>query len=301
MATGVTIQSLDWGNRTPDRFIDAAVKNAKILDLFTIIDGVKNKVQVPIFTGSLSWGNELCVFDPQSTVGIDEKEMTVTNWKWSFQNCKEALQTSYRSKLLKTGANTEETMDAGFGEWVFDYFAKLSSEKVVTLAASEIKTEILADSDVIDYDSGLASVDETNILAAMKGAYKLLSVSLLNQLFGGADRDFKPAFFMNSSMLQYYQLAIAALYTTVYDGWAEGNVMPYLGMEVLLFTTWSAHTFMLTNPSNLVMVVDDYADVNAIQAQYEAKVSSDYLWGQFTIGFSYLKGEDIVYAYDKTP
>lgn len=301
MATGVTIATLDWGNRTPDRFIDAAVKNAKILDLFTIIDGVKNKVQVPIFTGTLNWGNELCVFDPQSVTTIDEKEMTVTNWKWSYQNCKESLQTSYRSKLLKSGANTEETMDAGFAEWVFDYFAKLSSEKVVTLAASEIKTEILADASVTDYDTGAAALSETTILAAMKGAYKLLPAALLNQLFGGADRDFKPAFFMDATMMQYYQLAIAALYTTVYDGWAEGNVMPYLGMDVLLFTTWTTHTFMITNPSNLVMVVDDYADVDAIQSSYEPKVSSDYIWGQFTIGFSYLKSEDIVYAYDKTP
>lgn len=301
MATGVSIETLDWGNRTPSTFIDAAVKNAKVLDMFTLIDGVKNKVQVPIFTGTLSWGNELCTFDPQSTGGIDEKEMTVTNWKWSFQNCKTALQTSYRSKLLKQGANTAETMDAEFGAWVFDYFAKLSSEKVITLAASEIVTEILADADVIDYDTSAASIDETTILAAMKGAYKLLSSDLLNQLYGGADREFMPAFFMNAKMIQSYQLAIAALYTTVYDGWAEGNIMPYLGMNIHLFSTLSDATIILTNPSNLVMVVDDYADVNAINAEYEAKVSSDYIWGQFTIGFSYLQSGNIVYAYDKTP
>lgn len=301
MATGLTIAPLDWGNRTTDKFIDSAVKNAKVLDLFTLIDGVKNKVQVPIFTGTLSWGNELCVFDPQSTGGIDEKEMTVTNWKWSYQNCKEALQTSYRSKLLKQGANNAETMDVGFAEWVFDYFAKLSAEKVVTLAATEIVAEILTDAAVIDYDSGVASVDETTILAFMKGAYKLLSSDLLNQLFGGSDREFKPAFLMNANMIQSYQLAIAALYTTVFDGWAEGNIMPYLGMEIILFNTLGDSTAILTNPSNLVMVVDDYADVKAINAEYEPKVSSDYIWGQFTLGFSYLKSGNIVYAYDKTP
>ncbi len=80
MATGITIASLDWGNRTPDRFIDAAVKNADVLNLFTLIDNVKSKVQVPIFSGDLNWGSDLCVFDPQSTNAIDEKEMTVTNW-----------------------------------------------------------------------------------------------------------------------------------------------------------------------------------------------------------------------------
>ncbi len=298
MATGITIASLDWGNRTPDRFIDSAVKNADVLNLFTLIDNVKSKVQVPIFTGDLQWGNDLCVFDPQSTTGIDEKEMSVTNWKWSFQNCKTALQTSYRSKMLKQGANNAETMDAQFGEWTYDYFAKLSSEKVVTLAATEIRAELVGDADVIDYDMGATAIDETNILDKMKGAYQLLSNDLLNQLFGGSDREFKPAFLMNANMVQSYQLAIAAAYTTVYDGYADGKIMPFLGMDIILFNTMADGEIILTNPSNLVMVVDDYADTNAINAEYEAKVSSDYIWGQFTIGFSYLKGEDIVFAAD---
>jgi len=43
------------------------------------------------------------------------------------------------------------------------------------------------------------------------------------------------------------------------------------------------------------MLTDDYSDVEAIQAAYKPELSSDYLWGQFTIGFSYKKGEDIVY------
>ena len=295
MATGVTIASLDWGNRTPDKFIDSAVKNANVLNMFTLIDGVKSKVQVPIFDGTLAWGDDFCTFDPQSTASIDEKEMTVSNLKWGFQNCKESLQTSYRSVLLKKGANNAETMDADFGTWVYDRFSKLASQKIVEVAATEIKTELAADADVIDDVHGL-DITEANILTAMAASYKKLSSSLLNQLFGGADRENKPAFFINAKMMQYYQLAIAAKYTTVYDGWAEGNIMPYLGMDIHLFSTLADSEYIITNPSNLVMIVDDYADVNAINAEYEAKVSSDYLWGQFTIGFSYLKGEDIVWA-----
>jgi hypothetical protein len=30
--------------------------------------------------------------------------------------------------------------------------------------------------------------------------------------------------------------------------------------------------------------------------EYEAKESTDNIWGQFKLGFSYLKGEEIVYA-----
>ena len=294
MATGVTIATLDWGNRTPDTFIDAAVKNADVLSMFTLIDGVKSKVQVPIFDGAIQFGNDLCVFDPQSTADIDEKEMTVTNWKWAFQNCKQALQTSYRSLMLRKGANNPETMDAQFAEWVYDFFAKKSSEKIVELAATEIKAEIAGDANVIT--ATIVAPTPTNILAQMQVAYQALTPYLLNQLFGGADREYRPAFFMNAKNMQSYQIAVANAYTTVYDGVADGKLMPYMGLEIILFSTLADDEIILTNPANLVMVVDDYADVEAIQAEYEAKISSDILWGQFTIGFSYMKSENIVYA-----
>lgn len=296
MATGITIASLEWGNRDLTTFIDGVVKNAKVLDLFTLIDGVKSKTQVPIYDAQLTWGNDLCVFDPQSSATIDEKEMTVQNWKWSYQNCKEVLQQTYRSKLLKQGANTDETMDAGFGDWLFDYFAKQSSAKVVELAASEIKTEIAGDTSVIKPTQVAGSIDETNVLARMQAAYKEIPSELLNALFGGADREFAPAYFMSATTMQYYQLAIANAYTTVYDGTAKGSIMPYLGMDVILFSTLANDEFLVTNPANLVMVVDEYTDVNAIQSEYDAKVSSDFIWGQFTIGFSYFVSENIVYS-----
>jgi len=44
----------------------------------------------------------------------------------------------------------------------------------------------------------------------------------------------------------------------------------------------------------LVMLTDDYNDVAAIDSEYEAKENSEYLWGRFKLGFSYLKGDEIV-------
>jgi len=294
MSTGVTIATLDWGNRTPDHFIDSAIKNNKVLDSFTVIDGVKSKVQVPIFSGEINFGNDLCVFDPESTTAINEKEMSVTNWKWAYANCKTALQSSYRSLLLKKGANNAETMDDEFGAWVFDFFAKKSGEKIVELAASEIKAEMTSDADVTDVT--INALTSSTILAEMQTVYSALPSDLLNQLFGGADREYRPTFYMNAKNIQNYQLAIAAAYTTVYDGTAKGEIMPYLGLDIVLFPTLADTEIIATNPANLVMVVDDYADVNAIQAEYDNKTSTDQLWGQFTIGFSYFKGENIVWG-----
>ena len=291
----ISVATLDWGNRTPDLFIDSIVKSAKVLDRFRLIDGVKSKVQVPIFDASLTFGSDLCTFDPQSSASIDEKEMTVSTYKWAFLNCKNVLEATYRSVLLKQGQHNEETMDAQFKDWVFDYFAKLSAQKALELAATALSTEMAADAAVLDYDTN-AAISSANILTLMQGAYETMSANMLSAVYGDADRALKPAFFMGTAAVQAYQIAIAGLYTTTAEGVVEGNIPAYYGMEVIHFPSLAAGEFFISAPENIVMLTDEYNDVRAIDMKYEAELSSDKIWGQFKLGFSYLKGEEIVYA-----
>jgi hypothetical protein len=291
----ISVATLDWGNRTPDLFIDSMVKSAKVLDRFRLIDNVKSKAQVPIFDASLTFGSDLCVFDPQSSASIDEKEMTVTTYKWAFLNCKNVLETTYRSVLLKQGQHNEETMDAQFKDWVFDYFAKLSAQKALELAATALTTEMAADAAVLDYDTN-ATITSANVLSLMEGAYETMSAVMLAAVYGDADRQLKPAFFMGTAAIQAYQIAIAGLYTTTAQGVVEGNIPAYYGMEVVHFASLPAGQFFISAPENLVMLTDDYNDVRAIDMKYESELSSDKIWGQFKLGFSYLKGDEIVYA-----
>ena len=291
----ISVATLDWGNRTPDLFIDSMVKSAKVLDRFRLIDGVKSKVQVPIFDASLTFGSDLCTFDAQSSASIDEKEMTVSTYKWAFLNCKNVLESTYRSVLLKQGQHNEETMDAQFKDWVFDYFAKLSAQKALELAATAITTELAADTAVLDYDTN-AAISSSNILSLMEGAYQTMSAVMLAAVYGDADRALKPAFFMGTAAIQAYQIAIAGLYTTTAQGVVEGNIPAYYGMEVIHFPSLAAGEFFISAPENIVMLTDEYNDVRAIDMKWEAELSSDKIWGQFKLGFSYLKGEEIVYA-----
>jgi roadblock/LC7 domain-containing protein len=271
------------------------VKSAQVLDRFRLIDGVKSKVQVPIFDASLTFGSDLCTFDAQSSASIDEKEMTVSTYKWAFLNCKNVLESTYRSVLLKQGQHNEETMDAQFKDWVFDYFAKLSAQKALELAATGLTTEMAADAAVLDYDTD-ATLSSANILAKMQGAYETMSAVMLSAVYGDADRAYRPAFFMGTAAVQAYQIAIAGLYTTTAQGVVEGNIPAYYGMEVIHFPSLAAGEFFISAPENLVMLTDEYNDVRAIDMKWEAELSSDKIWGQFKLGFSYLKGEEIVYA-----
>jgi hypothetical protein len=292
----ITISNLPYGDRRPDLFIDSMVKSAAVLNRFRLIDGVKAKVNVPIFDASLTFGNDLCTFDPQSTASVGEKEMTVDTYKWAFLNCKNALESSYRGLLLKKGQHNPETMDAEFKDWVFDFFAKKSAEKALELAATELTVEMGADAAVIDTLIGGGALTSLNILDEMEKAYAAMSDLMLAAVYGDADRDFKPAFFMGTVAMQHYQIAIAEKYTTTPQGIVEGNIPAYFGMEVVHFPSLGADQFFVSAPQNLVMLTDEYNDVRAIDMKYEAELSSDKIWGQFKLGFSYLKGDEIVYA-----
>ena len=244
----------------------------------------------------MTFGSDLCTFDAQSSASINEKEMTVSTYKWAFLNCKNVLESTYRSVLLKQGQHNEETMDAQFKDWVFDYFAKLSAQKALELAASGLKTEMTADATVLDYDTNATTISSSNILAAMQGGYETMSAVMLAAVYGDADRTLKPAFFMGTAAIQAYQIAIAGLYTTTAQGVVEGNIPAYYGMEVIHFPSLAANEFFISAPENLLMLTDEYNDVRAIDMKWEAELSSDKIWGQFKLGFSYLKGEEIVYA-----
>jgi len=292
----VNISNLPYGDRSRDLFIDSMIKSAAVLNRFRLIDGVKSKVNVPIFDAALTFGTDICAWDPQSTATIGEKEMTVSEKKWSFLNCKNALEDSYRGLLLKKGQHNPETMDAEFKDWVFDYFAKLSSQYALEMAAAELTLEMGNDAAVIDTLIGGGALTPANILDEMGKAYAAMSDVMLSAVYGDADRDFKPSFFLGTVAMQHYQIAIAEKYTTTPQGIVEGNIPAYFGMEVVHFPSLGADQFFVSAPQNIVMLTDDYNDVKAIDMKYEAELSSDKIWGQFKLGFSYLKGEEIVYA-----
>lgn len=300
----VTIADLDYGNRTPSEFIASTIMDAGIRQYFSMYDGVKDKQQIPVFAGQLSWGTDLCVFDPQSVASIDEKEFVTKNYKWAFKNCKTALQRSYRSLMLKQGQNNSETMDSDFKDWVFDTFSKLAAKHVSTLAHDEIATQILADANVnkIAGAAGSAAkmIDDATVLDELQIIFKSMTeeMYLSNFTVNGVVRD-------QSASLAFvlpYEVYVAA-HVALTNNMAfnerqaiETGKLPltYMGIPLFVDINQSADRVLLAPLDNFVTVVDDIADVKAIQTKYMEELSSDYLWGQFTIGFGYKKSELIV-------
>jgi len=294
---GLTIANLEWGHRDPNHFIDDVVRSTGILDKFFLVDGIKSKHQFPVVDASLTFGTDICVFDPQSSASINEKEMSVSTYKWAFKNCKNVLQNTYRSEFLRKGMNNAQTMDEAFGNWLYERFAKEAGVKVLDLAATEIKAEITGDDAVIKPTQSTNDLtDETQILGELRAAFKAIPQKLREAIYNAADRKYAPAIFVNANVMTAYQLAVADANKVNYADLQKGNnIPPFLGIPIYLFAPLGDQEIIITPPNNLVMLVDSYADVKAIQATYKPELSSDYLWGQFTIGFSYQRGDNIVY------
>ena len=300
----VTIAALEYGNRTESEFIAQTIISAGIQEHFSLFDGVKDKQQIPVFAGSLTWGTDLCVFDPQSVVSIDEKEFVTKNYKWAFKNCKTALQRSYRSLMLKQGQNNQETMDSDFKDWVFDYFSKLASKHIGTLAHAEIATQIAADANVNKTTGGAGTaallVDPATVLAELQGVFKLMTEEMYLSNFNvngvSTDQNIGLSFVLSYEAYQAAHIALTNNMTLNERAQIEAGDLPmkYMGIPIYLDVNQDAERVILAPLDNFVTVVDDIADVKAIQTKYIEELSSDYFWGQFTIGFGYKKSELIV-------
>jgi|TARA_R110002124_G_scaffold249676_2_gene414778 hypothetical protein len=300
----VTIAALEYGNRTESEFIAQTIISAGIQEHFSLFDGVKDKQQIPVFAGSLTWGTDLCVFDPQSVVSIDEKEFVTKNYKWAFKNCKTALQRSYRSLMLKQGQNNQETMDSDFKDWVFDYFSKLASKHIGTLAHTEITTQIAADANVNKTTGAAGSaallVAPATVLAELQEVFKLMTEEMYLSNFNvngvSTDQSIGLAFVLPYEVYQAAHIALTNNMTFNERAQIEAGDLPlkYMGIPIYLDVNQIATRVVLAPLDNFVTVVDDIADVKAIQTKYIEELSSDYFWGQFTIGFGYKKSELIV-------
>ena len=300
----VTIADLDYGNRTPSEFIAATIVEAGVHQYFSLYDGVKDKQQIPVFAGTLTWGTDLCVFDPQSVASIDEKEFVTKNYKWAFKNCKTALQRSYRSLMLKQGQNNSETMDSDFKDWMFDYFAGLAGQKIGALAHDELATQITADANVNKVTGAAGSIAALVAPATVLAQLQLVFLEMTEEMYltnfshnGVAkDQSISLAFILPFEVYQAAHIALTNNMTFNERAQIEAGALPlrYMGISIYLDPNQVATRVLLAPLDNFVTVVDDIADVKAIQTKYMEELSSDYIWGQFTIGFGYKKSELIV-------
>lgn len=290
------ISSLEWGKRQPGEFMQTMVESAAMLNEFTIKDGVKSKLQVPIFDATLVFTSDLCTWNPQSTGEITEKEVSVNTRNWQFENCKSVLEDTYRSEMLMKGQHNAETLDQEFMDWLLQRFADMAAAESVVYAATQITTELAADADVIDVALVAANLlDPTTVIAELEKVYLGASTDLKKAMQGGMIQGYTPKLYVSPNVLAAFSVAYTKQFTTIYG---EGErVYPKLhGMEVMAWDGLSDAQVIMAQPANLWLITDDFNDIKAISTDYEKKINTSYVFGQMKLNFSYGQGERIVYG-----
>lgn len=297
------LASLEWANRTPDEFMQAMLFQSGVHSRYSIYDDVKDKMSIPIFDGTLVFTTDFCAWEPGSSVDITEKEFATKNYKWAFQNCKTALQRTFRSEMLTKGANNEQTLDDQLKDWIFTHFAALSAKHVGSIATTEIMTEIAADGNVIKGTSAdlAASKEAATVLPVLAKVFKDISKEMYLSHFGVngviINKQNSLAMVLPWEVYQAAHIALSTSMTHLERADIEAGKLPlrYMGIDLLVNPDAEDKDILVAEMSNFVTVVDDLADVKAIQLKYIEELNSDYIWGQFIIGFSYKISEEILY------
>lgn len=296
------IGALEWANRDPQDFIQSLITKSDVYRRFTIYDGVKYKKNVPIHTGTIAFHGDLCTFDPQASISVGEKEMSVAPFKWDFSDCKTSLMESWRSEMLRKGLNNDETMDSALADWAFDFFLDSVQEKVLTEAGLQVVDKIENGPDAGDVITVTGTtLDDSNILAQMKAMYLAAPEALLDSIEGESNMTTRPVWMMGGEAYRSYQVAIAAL-NVAYNHSDQDRfpVPPYFGIEVIRFAKLEANVIILAEPTNFVLLTDDLNDTNQINQEYKKLTNTLDVSGQFMLGFDFKDGSRIVYTSSRT-
>jgi len=297
------LAALEWANRTPDEFMQSMLVSSGVHSRYSIYDDIKDKMSIPIFDGSLVFTTDFCKWEPGSSVDITEKEFSTENYKWAFQNCKTALQRTFRSELLTKGANNEQTLDEQLKDWIFMHFSALSAKHIGAVATEKIQAEIDADGNVIKATSAdlEASKDPTQVLGVLAKVFKNISKEMYLSHFNPngviVNKKNSLAIILPWEMFQAAHIALSSKLSFEERAEIEAGRLPlrFMGIDLLLNPDADESNILVGQLSNFVTVVDDLSDVRAIQMKYIEEINSDYIWGQFTIGFSYKVSEEILH------
>lgn len=298
MATTVA-NGLQWSNRKPEEFIESLITSNQVYTNFTLISGVKSTADIPKYDATIAFHSDLCSFDPQASIDVDEKQMAVGDFKWDFSDCKGVLETTWRSELLRKGVNNAEVIDSELADWAYDRFSKLVSEKLLTEAATQIQDKIENGPEAADVNTVIhtAPLTSATILDKMEELYTAAPEVLVEAMLGSATDTYRPVYMMNANMVRLYKLATKDLNVS-FDR-EDQTTFPtptFLGLDIVLFPKLADNTIILAEPTNFVMLVDDMDDPSAIMSEYTPKTNSLDVWGQFRVGYDFKRGQEIVYA-----
>jgi len=268
--------------------LTSAVFDAKTQQLImqngVVLTGVKSSAAIPIMDTDAVFGTQSCSFDASGTTTFSQRTVTVGKIKVEEKICPKDLEQYFLQTALQNGSTIEDFGNAELQKAYLDKKNARIAAQLETAIWQGDTTSATANLNKFDgliklIDAGspvdanvsgftgvatIATITQSNVIAATEGIYKAIPVAVLNK------GDVK--IFVGNDWFRLLIMAYRALNLFSYNPQDSGTasfILPGTDIEVVavngLNTTGDAYAISL---SNMVLAVDLENDLNSYKMWY---------------------------------
>lgn len=268
-------------------------------------DAVKGSRDLHYLDNTLVFQSDSCAYNASGTTTLTKKTLTVGDIAIMEDLCVKSLKAFWTEILMKKGSNGEDVIPAEINKaWmekrmnllsnalaVADWRADLNSGNANLNKYDGLLVQMHADGTVIDGNTaGIAEVTLDNVLTVMQNAYLKITEDMHDSADAGTLKWFLPRDIMN-------KYVIAGRNANLYHNDINSNTTMYHGTNIELIPQAglaAGNEMVITDPSNLIIAVDDTADENNLDVWYSKDDRINHSLIQFKRGTSYKYGNRIV-------
>ena len=295
MATTTSLTTTYAGKEAAG-YIRAAFLSNESLAAVTFKENIEYKQVVRKLVDAITFKNATCDFDPQGTVTLTERILTLEKFQVHRQLCKKDFLIDWEAKAEQDGFLHASLTDALIANVMAGIAA--NNERVMWQGANGtageydgFETLFLADASVLDV-SGATTIDDTNVIDEMKKLVATLPVRVRRATE-------KPVIAVSSNVAEAYRNAVLGLGGGYYLYQGEEVKMTWNGQyEIIECPGMSDDTMAMFQKSNLwfgTNLKDQWNNV-AVLDMYQYDLSDNVRFAcSFFAGVQYGFGNEIAF------
>lgn len=295
MATTTSLTSTYAGKEAAG-YIRSAFLSNETLQYITVKENVEYKQVVRKLVDNVTFRNATCDFDPQGTITLTERVLTLEKFQVHRQLCKKDFLADWEAKSEQNGQLHASLADAIIANMMAGIAARNEVVIWTGVNANEgeyagFETLFLADASVLDVSSPVA-IDETNVIDEIKRLVDTCPLKVRRSTE-------KPRIYVSSNVAESFRYAILGLGNGSYLYQGETVVMTWLGQyEIVECPGMSNDTMVMAQASNLWFGTNLLSDWNevALLDMYDKDLSDNVRFGaKFFAGVQYGFGNEIAF------
>lgn len=205
-----------------------------------------------------------CGWTPEGSVKISERELEVKPFKINFEQCLKDFERSWIGEIMKPGANLDEMPTE-----IEDQVMYLLGKKISKEIENKIWNGVASSTEVQGYITLLDNATDTikvagvtltkaNVLGEIEKVFLAQTDDVL-----GASEDSELKFYVSAKAYKLIKLALADVSNgniIISQNWLNGEVISYMGYEVISLNAIPANVIVFANHNNLIYGTDLISD-----------------------------------------